>query len=107
MSERKGDDNLVSELIGKLRGAGEETFNQLAGQLANELIACIPVVEHLEGSYSAVMGLPLRRIFFTLLSILSLFQSRTAYSRCSCGVSFGLPLSVWVIAMKPRTACLR
>lgn len=33
MSERKGDENLVSELVGKLRGAGEETFNQLAGQL--------------------------------------------------------------------------
>jgi hypothetical protein len=33
MSERKSDENLVSELVGKLRGAGEETFNQLAGQL--------------------------------------------------------------------------
>ncbi len=33
MSERKDDENLVGELIGKLRGAGEDTFNQLAGQL--------------------------------------------------------------------------
>ena len=33
MSDRKADESLVNDLIGKLRNAGEDTFNQLAGQL--------------------------------------------------------------------------